>query len=183
MTFVNHMKYNANSALWILRSITALISMRKMIGTPFRDCTTEEDCNRLEQIILNRKEQISDKQVLLILSEALEIVRICGLLFSKLESEHSGNIRIDSTDWRQLGSESIYTKLNEYLGEYTLIFKSNIGRYDLILGNLSVSDYLTTDGNSLPIVPSVLGIDVLDRFDLLFEGGYGTVFLRLMKSI
>lgn len=36
------MKYNANPALWILRSITALISMRKMIGTPFRDCTTED---------------------------------------------------------------------------------------------------------------------------------------------
>jgi hypothetical protein len=36
------MKYNANSALWILRSITALISMRKMIGTPFRDSITED---------------------------------------------------------------------------------------------------------------------------------------------
>jgi site-specific recombinase XerD len=41
LTFINHMKYNANSALWILRSITALISMRKMIGTSFRDCNTE----------------------------------------------------------------------------------------------------------------------------------------------
>jgi len=42
LAFVNHMKYNANSDLWILRSVTALISMRKMIGTPFRDCTPED---------------------------------------------------------------------------------------------------------------------------------------------
>jgi hypothetical protein len=63
------------------------------------------------------------------------------------------------------------------LRQCTLTFKSNIGRYDLYLDNLSVSDYETTDGRPCPIVPSVLGIDVLDKFDLIFET-YDKVFLR-----
>jgi len=50
MTFVNHMKYNANSALRVLLSATALISMRKMIGTSFRDCTTEGICKFIDII-------------------------------------------------------------------------------------------------------------------------------------
>jgi hypothetical protein len=46
------MKYNANSAIWILRSITALISMRNMIGTSFSDCNTE-DIRRFIDLIEN----------------------------------------------------------------------------------------------------------------------------------
>jgi hypothetical protein len=63
------------------------------------------------------------------------------------------------------------------LQKCTLVFKSNTGRYNLFLDNISVSDYETIDGMSCPAVPSVLGIDVLDKFDLLFES-YGRVFLR-----
>jgi Aspartyl protease len=63
------------------------------------------------------------------------------------------------------------------LQQCTLIFKSNIGRYDLSLANLSVSDYETIDGRTCPVLPSVLGIDILDKFDLMFEE-YGRVFLR-----
>jgi hypothetical protein len=61
----------------------------------------------------------------------------------------------------------------------TLVFNSNIGRYDIPLGDLSVSDFLTIDGKPCPPLPSVLGIDVLDKFDLLFE----TNRLYLRKKI
>jgi hypothetical protein len=46
------MKFNANSAIWILGSITALISMRNMIGTSFMDCNTE-DIRRFIDLIEN----------------------------------------------------------------------------------------------------------------------------------
>lgn len=81
---------------------------------------SEEDCNHLERIITTTKEKDSDKNTLFILNESLEIVRTCGLLFSKLDSESSGTIRIDSTDWAQWGSVSVYTKLNAYLEEMRL---------------------------------------------------------------
>ena len=44
------------------------------------------------------------------------------------------------------------------LQQCTLIFKSNIGRYDLSLGNLGVSDFETIDGRQCPVLPSVLGL-------------------------
>jgi hypothetical protein len=63
------------------------------------------------------------------------------------------------------------------LRQCILIFNSNIGKYDLPVGDLSVSDYQTMDGKQCSALPSVLGIDVLDQFDLLFET-YGRVLLR-----
>jgi hypothetical protein len=62
------------------------------------------------------------------------------------------------------------------LQECTFVFNSNIGRYDIPLGDLSVSDFLTIDGKPCPPLPSMLGIDVLDKFDLLFEAN--RIFLR-----
>jgi hypothetical protein len=62
------------------------------------------------------------------------------------------------------------------LQECTLIFNSNIGRHDIPVGDLSVSDFQTIDGKRCPALPSMLWIDVLDKFDLLFETN--RVFLR-----
>lgn len=70
--------------------------------------------------------------------------------------------------------------VNGYLlPQSTLIFKSSTGKFDLPVGDLSVADYLTVDGRSYPASSSILAIDILDKFDLLFEGDSNTVFLRL----
>ena len=58
------------------------------------------------------------------------------------------------------------------LKESVLAFRSNTGRHDISMSNLSVSDYETTDGIACPILPSVLGIDILRGFDILFRGIY-----------
>lgn len=63
------------------------------------------------------------------------------------------------------------------LEQTTLTFKSSAGKYDITIGNLSVSDYETTDGRPCPFTASMLGMDLLSRFDLLFEDTY--VMLRM----
>jgi site-specific recombinase XerD len=55
LAFVDHMKYNGNAALWIIRCITALISMRKFMGKSFRDSLTH-DIRRLIDYIENEKD-------------------------------------------------------------------------------------------------------------------------------
>jgi hypothetical protein len=59
-----------------------------------------------------------------------------------------------------------------------LTLKTNIGTYNIPEGNVNVSDYQTTDGITCPIVPSVLGMDMLSGFDLLLEPEYGKMYLR-----
>lgn len=78
--------------------------------------------------------------------------------------------------------ESPYTSMAGTVAAYvlercTLIFSSNLGKFDNPIAKLSVSDFVTTDGKPCPILPSVLGIDILSTFDILFEGVYA--FLRL----
>jgi gag-polyprotein putative aspartyl protease len=51
----------------------------------------------------------------------------------------------------------------------TIYFLSDSGLFTYPLGDLSVSDKETIDGIPCPPVPSVLGIDILHRFDILFE--------------
>jgi hypothetical protein len=77
---------------------------------------------------------------------------------------------------------SIYTgttgSVKAYLlKETTLTFRSNIGRYDILLNDLSISDFETTDGKPCPIISSMLGIDILYKFDILFEDTF--VILRI----
>jgi predicted aspartyl protease len=68
--------------------------------------------------------------------------------------------------------------VNGYILEQNiLIFKGNLGAYQMSINYLSVSDFLTTDGRPCPAMPSMLGIDLLSRFDILFEGNY--VILRM----
>jgi hypothetical protein len=58
------------------------------------------------------------------------------------------------------------------LEQCTLIFSTNLGKFDIPIDKLSVSDYMTTDSRPCPILPSVIGIDILTTFDILFEGAY-----------
>jgi hypothetical protein len=69
---------------------------------------------------------------------------------------------------------SIYTGTTGSVKAYllkqtTLTFRSNTGRYDIWINDLSISDYETTDGKVCPITSSMLGIDILYKFDILFE--------------
>ena len=69
---------------------------------------------------------------------------------------------------------SIYTGTTGSVTAYllkqtTLTFRSNTGRYDIWINDLSISDYETTDGKVCPITSSMLGIDILYKFDILFE--------------
>lgn len=79
---------------------------------------SSKDSNQLEQIIVTKNQQLDDKQISIILTDALEIIRLCGLLLSKAELETSSStVRIDSNDWRQLGNDSVYYKLDDFLKE------------------------------------------------------------------
>jgi hypothetical protein len=62
------------------------------------------------------------------------------------------------------------------LPESTLSFNTNVGGYDLQVGNLSVMDYLNQDDKPCPPTRSMLGIDTLYQFDILFERD--EIFLR-----
>jgi hypothetical protein len=63
------------------------------------------------------------------------------------------------------------------LPQSELIFKSSTGVYKLVIGDLSVSDFMTTDGVQAPRNPSVLGIDILDKFDIYFTIRSNSVML------
>ena len=58
---------------------------------------------------------------------------------------------------------------NYILQTNTLIFKSNIGRFDIKMNNLNVMDLETIDGITCPLSSSMLGIDILQNFDFLTE--------------
>jgi site-specific recombinase XerD len=54
LKFVDHMTDNANAILWIIRCITALISMRNFMGKSYRDAN-KEDIRALLDIIENQR--------------------------------------------------------------------------------------------------------------------------------
>jgi hypothetical protein len=76
--------------------------------------------------------------------------------------------------------DSVAGQIRGYLlPQSTLIFKSNAGAYSMPVGELSISDYQTTNRNLYPIIPSVIGIDIISQFDLLFEDGNERMYMRL----
>lgn len=82
---------------------------------------------------------------------------------------------------RSLPKDEIFGSLGGFVQAYllqkcTLTFLSDSGSFDYPLGNLAVSDKKTIDGIYCPRVSSVLGIDILHKFDILFESNI--VFLR-----
>jgi hypothetical protein len=67
------------------------------------------------------------------------------------------------------------------LPECSLYFYANTGIFILVVGNLGISNYLTVDGRLCPAVASVLGIDILNKFDISFSNDLERLFL--MKNI
>lgn len=63
------------------------------------------------------------------------------------------------------------------LPECSLFFYADMGIYNLEVGDLSLSNYHTVDGRLCPAVPSVLGIDILNKFDISFSDDLERLFL------
>jgi hypothetical protein len=63
------------------------------------------------------------------------------------------------------------------LPECSLFFYANTGIYNLVAGDLGLSNYLTADGRLCPPVTSVLGIDILNKFNFSFSESLETLFL------
>jgi hypothetical protein len=49
--------------------------------------------------------------------------------------------------------------------------------HNLVIGDLGLSNYLTVDGRLCPAVPSVLGIDILNKFDITYSDDSERLFL------
>jgi hypothetical protein len=82
------------------------------------------------------------------------------------------NLREDRTYTGMGGSFKAYL-----LPECSLFFYADNGIYNLHVGELSLSNYLTVDGRLCPPVASVLGIDILHKFDISFSNDLERVFL------
>ena len=63
--------------------------------------------------------------------------------------------------------------VNAYiLQQTTLTFKGSNGRHVIPIGDLSVSDFLNTDGTPCPFMSSMLGMDLLYNADLFLRDTY-----------
>jgi hypothetical protein len=82
------------------------------------------------------------------------------------------NLREDKTYTGMGGSFKAYL-----LPECSLFFYADNGIYNLHTGDLSLSNYLTVDGRLCPPAASVLGIDILDKFDISFSDDLERAFL------
>jgi hypothetical protein len=69
------------------------------------------------------------------------------------------------------------------LPECSLFFYANTGIHSLAAGNLGLSNYLTVDGRLCPAVPSVMGIDILNKFDISYSEDLERLFLTQNKNI
>lgn len=81
-----------------------------------------------------------------------------------------------------LSEDRIYTTMGGsfkalILPECSLFFYANTAIYNLAVGDLGVSNYLTVDGRLCSPVASVLGIDVLNKFDISFSKDLDRLFL------
>jgi hypothetical protein len=63
------------------------------------------------------------------------------------------------------------------LPECSLFFYANNGIHNLLIGDLGLSNYLTVDGRLCPAVPSVLGIDILNKFNITYSDNLERLFL------
>jgi hypothetical protein len=93
--------------------------------------------------------------------------------------------------WNEVPYATLRTNLREHrtytgmggsfkaflLPECSLFFYANNGIYNLVVGDLSLSNYLTVDGRLCPHVASVLGIDILNKFDISFSDDLERLFL------
>jgi hypothetical protein len=63
------------------------------------------------------------------------------------------------------------------LSQCSLLLYADIGTYNLAVGELDLSNYLTVDGRLCPPVASVLGIDILNKFNISFSDDLERLFL------
>jgi hypothetical protein len=63
------------------------------------------------------------------------------------------------------------------LPECSLSFYADNGIYNLVVGDLSLSNYLTVDGRLCPATSSALGIDILNKFDISYSDDLERLFL------
>ena len=68
------------------------------------------------------------------------------------------------------------------LPECSLFFYANTGIHSLVAGDLGLSNYLTVDGRLCPAVPSVLGVDILNKFDISYSEDLEKLFLTQNKK-
>ena len=119
------------------------------------------------------------------------------VLSKQLESVFKINFIVDTgspttlLSWNEVPYSTLRTNLREdriYTGmggsfkafilpECSLFFYANTGIYDLVVGNLGLSNYLTVDGRLCPPVASVLGIDILNKFSISFSDDLERLFL------
>lgn len=119
------------------------------------------------------------------------------VLSKQLESVFKINFLVDTgspttlLSWNEVPYATLRTNLREdriYTGmggsfkafilpECSLFFYANTGIYDLVVGDLGLSNYLTVDGRLCPPVASVLGIDILNKFGISFSDDLERLFL------
>lgn len=119
------------------------------------------------------------------------------VLSKQLESVFKINFLVDTgspttlLSWNEVPYTTLRTNLREdriYTGmggsfkafilpECSLFFYANTGIYDLVVGDLGLSNYLTVDGRLCPPVASVLGIDILNKFGISFSDDLERLFL------
>lgn len=119
------------------------------------------------------------------------------VLSKQLESVFKINFLVDTgspttlLSWNEVPYATLRTNLREdriYTGmggsfkafilpECRLFFYANTGIYDLVIGDLGLSNYLTVDGRLCPPVASVLGIDILNKFGISFSDDLERLFL------
>ena len=87
------------------------------------------------------------------------------------------NLREDRTYTAMGGSFKAFI-----LPECTLFFYASTGIYNLDVGDLGLSNYLTVDGRLCPAVPSVLGIDILNKFEISFSDDLEKLLLTRSNS-
>ena len=81
-----------------------------------------------------------------------------------------------------LGEDRVFTGVGGsfkafILPECSLFFYANNGIHNLLIGDLGLSIYLTVDGRLCPAVPSVLGIDILNKFNITYSDNLERLFL------
>jgi hypothetical protein len=119
------------------------------------------------------------------------------IISKQLESVFKINFLVDTgapatlLSWNEVPYTTLQTNLREdrmytamggsfktlILPECSLCFYANMGIYNLEVGDLGVSNYLTVDGRLCPAVPSVLGIDILNKFDISYSDDLERLFL------
>jgi hypothetical protein len=118
LKFVEYMKYNANAILWIVRCITALISMRKFMRKSFRDAN-KEDIRALVDFIENHQNYLPLES-----EQSFSRKMTKGLGYEVRQYRENGEryyfyIGVRITDWRQ--KEVDEQSRLENLGEYSPI--------------------------------------------------------------